>query len=434
MSRRGPGRVAYLMSRFPKLTETFVLYEILEIERQGVDVEIYPLLRERESTMHAEAREAARRAHYRPFLSLEILAANWRSFRRRPLRYLGVWYEMLAHTLGSANFFFGALGILPKCVLFAEDMRRRGVTHVHAHFANHPALAALIVHRLSGIPYSFTAHGSDLHVDRRMLDRKTASAAFVVAISSYNKELILRECGEHLRDKVRVVHCGVDTELFRPGSISTRARPTRLLCVGSLSEVKGQRHLVGACRRLQREEIDFRCDLVGQGPLRRRLEELIRQGGLTERVRLRGACSREEVLRLLHESDVVVLPSVPTSQGKREGIPVALMEAMAVGRPVVASEISGIPELVQAGTSGYLVAPGDERSLAAALLTLSGDPALRREMGLAGRRWITRHFDLRKNVTELRRLFVTSTTTEVRADEISRARTGGEITHELRAG
>jgi colanic acid/amylovoran biosynthesis glycosyltransferase len=429
-----PGRIAYMMSRFPKLTETFVLYEMLEIRRLGFEVELYPLLRAREATMHPEAEEPTRRAHFRPFLSTEILAANWRRFRRSPVGYLRLWFEVLRHALGSANFFFGAIGILPKTVLFAEDMQRRGVRHVHAHFANHPALAALIVHRLTGIPYSFTAHGSDLHVERRLLDRKVASAAFVVAISSYNRDLIVRECGEQCAEKIRLLHCGVDTELLAVPASSATGEALRILSVGALGEVKGHRYLVEACDLLQRGGIDFRCEIVGEGPQRAQLERQIRRLGLTDRVRLLGSRSRPEVLKLLARSNVAVLASVPTRQGKREGIPVALMEAMAAGRPVIASDLSGIPELVESGTSGFLVAPADAPGLAEALTTLGRDHELRRTMGRAGRLRIVQRFDIRKNAAELGQLFLSSVATCGGRDDIPCSRPGRKVSHELQAG
>src|SRR5262249_25533710 len=145
-----------------------------------------------------------------------IVRAHLRYLRRKPRAYLGALWSMLRGTIGSLNFFFGALGIFPKTVYFAELMEAEGVQHVHAHFANHPAAPAFIIHRLADIPYSFTAHGSDLHVDRHMLREKVAEAAFVVPISRYNKELIVETCGEQFRDKVVVIHCGVDTEVFQP--------------------------------------------------------------------------------------------------------------------------------------------------------------------------------------------------------------------------
>ena len=183
-----PGvRVAYIMSRFPKITETFVFYEILTMDSMGIAVDVYPLLRERQPVAHPEVQAWVRRARFQPFISLPILRAHAHFLRRAPARYGKVLYEVLRQTWGSPNFFVGALGIFPKAVRFAFEMQARGTTHVHAHFATHPAVAALIVHRLTGIPFSFTAHGSDLHVDRRMLDIKVAASAFAVTVSTYNK-------------------------------------------------------------------------------------------------------------------------------------------------------------------------------------------------------------------------------------------------------
>ncbi len=399
-------RVAYVMSRFPKLSETFVLNEMVACEAQGVQVELFPLLRERQAVAHPEVEAWVRRARFHPFISAAILASNLRFLREQPRGYVGLLAEVLRKTWGSANFFVGALGIFPKSVRFADEMRRRGVTHVHAHFATHPALAAFIVHRLTGIPFSFTAHGSDLHVERRMLDAKVEAAAFAVTVSAYNREVIVRECGEQVRDKVRVVHCGVDPEVFRPGGHGRGVGVFRLVCVASFEEVKGHRYLVDACRLLRGRGVDFECDLVGEGPLRRAVEARAEAAGLAGRFRFHGGLPRPRVVQLLADADAAVLASHPTRGGKREGIPVALMEAMAAGLPVVATEISGIPELVQAGLTGFLVPSGDPVALADALERLAADAALRARMGKAGRAKVEREFNLRANTASLVRLFV----------------------------
>lgn len=403
-TRSGSGlRVAYIMSRFPKLTETFVLYEMLALEERGADVEIFPLLRHRSATRHPEAARLVRRAHYQPFLSWRIARANWRRFRKGPRRFLRLWWDTLSGTLGSWNFFVGALGILPKCVLFAEEMERLGVQHIHAHFANHPALAALIVHRMTGIPYSFTAHGSDLHVDRRMLRQKVADAAFVVTVSRYNRDLIVAECGPEVQRKVKVIHCGVDPDGFPPSPFRYNGRyeALRIVCVASLEEVKGHRFLIEACRILDRRGVPFECDLIGDGPLRRKLARAIERYGLDDRIRLRGGLPRPEVVRALSRAHVAVLASHPTPSGKREGIPVALMEAMASQLPVVASAVSGIPELVENGRTGILVPPGDPSAIADGLQRLQSDPFLRDWMGTAGREKVQRRFDLRRTSGEI---------------------------------
>ena len=390
------------MSRFPKLSETFVLGEILALERRGVRVEVYPLLRERPAVRHPEADAIAERARYTSFLSPGVVASQLYWLRRRPRAYLGALRDVATGTWGSANFFAGALAIFPKVAHAARSMRAEGVTHVHCHFANHPAVAGLVISRLTGIPYSFTAHGSDLHVERRMLPRKVTEAAFVVAISEDNRRVILADCGAEHGGKVHVVHTGVDTALFRPRPVrGVRNDPLTVVCVGTLHEVKGQAGLLEACRLLAAEGVDFRCRLIGDGPDRDALARQIAEAGLAERVALVGPLTRGEVAGELIGADVLVAPSVPTRRGKREGIPVVLMEAMASGVPVVASRLSGIPELVEDGVCGLLVPPGDASALAAALRRLAADPALRQSLGDAGRARILSDFDLERSTREL---------------------------------
>ncbi len=397
----GP-RVAYLVSRFPVLTETFVLNEIRAMDTLGAIVEIYPLLRHRQRVVHPEARAWVRRARFQPFLSWRILRANAYFLLHRPAVYLRLIVDVLRGVWGSANFLVGALGIFPKCVLFACDMRQRGIQHIHAHFANHPALAAFIVHRLTGIPYSFTAHGSDLHVDRHMLAQKVAAAAFVVTISDFNREVVVRECGESVRPRIRVVRCGVDPADFRPAAARRSGDgPLRIVCVASFVDVKGHRFLVEACGILARRGVAFQCDLVGEGPLRRTVERQVERLGVGDRVRFHGGLPRGDVARLLAQADVAALASHPTRQGKREGIPVALMEAMASGLPVVATAISGIPELVESGKEGFLVAPADAGALADALQRLAQDQPMRARMGEAAREKVLCHFSLEANARAL---------------------------------
>jgi colanic acid/amylovoran biosynthesis glycosyltransferase len=398
-------KVAYVMSRFPKLSETFILGEILAVEEKGVDVELFPLLRERTEVMHPEAAVLCERARFQPFLSLPILRSQLHFLRRAPRMYAGTLWALLRGTWGSANYFVGALGIFPKVVHDARLMEADGIAHVHCHFSNHPAAAGFVINRLTGIPYSFTAHGFDLHVDRHMLCEKVGAAAFVVAVSDYNRRLILEECGERAGARVAVVHCGVDTNFFRPRKTAAPERPFSILCVGTLHEVKGQSYLLEACRLLAESGADVACTLVGDGPDRAALVEQIAASGLEERVTIAGRRTRSEVAELLGRADVLVSPSVPTAEGKREGIPVVLMEAMASGVPVVASGISGIPELVEDGQSGLLVPPRDASALASALRMLHDDPALRERLARAGRQTVEREFDVRKNADELVRSF-----------------------------
>jgi glycosyltransferase involved in cell wall biosynthesis len=370
-----------------------------------VQVDLYPLLRERERLVHPEAAPLVARARHAPFLSPAVAASQLVWLRRRPRAYLRAWRDVLAGTWGSPNFFLGAVACLPKVAHVARRMEADGVTHVHCHFANHPAVAGLVVHRLTGIPFSFTAHGSDLHKDRRMLDRKVAEAAFVATVSADNRRLIVQECGDGVAAKVHVVRAGVDTRLFAPASPNGGGGPLRVLCVGTLHEVKGQAYLVDACRLLADEGVSVRCRLVGAGPDASALRARIRAAGLERDVVLAGPRTRPQIAGELRRADVLVAPSVPTRDGRREGIPVALMEAMSAGLPVVASAISGIPELVEHEAGGLLVAPRDTAAIAGALARLAADPALRARLGRGARARVLAEFDVDSSVTALARRF-----------------------------
>src|SRR6266545_4668620 len=336
-------KIGYVTSRFPKLTETFVLYEILGLERSGVEVEFYPLLRERAAVVHPEAVPVVNRAHFLPFLSWPILLSQLHFLRRRPRPYLRAFRALLQGTWGSANYLIGGIGIFPKVAHAARALEEAGVEHVHCAFSSHPAVAGFLIHRLSGI----------------------------------------------------------ESDFFKARAGRRPAGPFRILCIGTLHEVKGQTYLIAACRLLSEAGVEFTCQLVGDGEDRAALERQIADAGLEGRVRLEGQRTRGEVAELLRAADVLVAPSVPTRQGKREGIPIVLMEALATGVPVLASDISGIPELVEDGRTGLLAPPRDTVALARALRRLHNEPKLRRQLGLAGREKVVREFDAHANAGRL---------------------------------
>ena len=403
--------VGYVMARFPKLTETFVLNEILEVQRLGVDVSIYPLLRERDTVLHPGAAELIARACYQPFLALSFLRSHARFLLRAPRAYLSSLAHLVWDNRGNPKFLAAGLLIFPKVVHVADLMQRQGVDHVHCHFARHPALAGLIISRLTGIPYSFTAHGSDVHVDRRMLCRKLGEARFAVTIAEFNRAVIEGDCGSIPRSKLDVVHVGVDTSVFAPGPASRPAAPRssadelRIACVGTLHEVKGQVHLVEACALLRDRGVRVSCRLIGRGPDEAMLRRTIERLGLRDSVTLVGPLARDAIIAELRGADVLVAPSVVSARGQREGIPVVLMEAMSCGLPVVASRLSGIPELVEDERNGLLVSPGRPVELADALARLARDGALRERLGNEGRATVERDFDLRTNARRLVAMF-----------------------------
>ena len=404
-------RVAYLTSRFPKLTETFVLYEILALERHGLRADVYSLQRESGTFWQPGAERVMERARFAPILSVGVAKSNLIMMARRPGRYLGALWTLLRANFGSLRYLGGALVFFPKTVHFARRMADTGVEHLHAHFASHPAASAFVIHRLTDIPFSFTAHGSDIHRDQHMLEEKVAEAAFVVTISEYNRRFIEEACGSVADGKLEVVHCGVDTERFserdRSSSSAEKSPDLTILCIGTLHEVKGQTHLIRACELLASKGIAFTCHLIGDGPDRPALKRQVSIAGLDERVVLHGLKSQAEVAEMLRRADIVVAPSQPSRDGRREGIPVVLMEAMSSSVSVVASRLSGIPELVEDEVSGLLVEPGDSSGLAVALERLALDEVLRRRLAAAGRATVERSFNLERNADQLVSLFLT---------------------------
>lgn len=397
------GGVTYVVPRFPKLSETFILHEVLELERAGTRVLLTALAHEHPEAVHPAAAEREASARFASDELLAVLRAQGHWLRRRPGRYLRLWAQAVAGNLRSPKFLVRALLAVPAGAWFGRLAAEAGSQRVHAHYATHSALAALVAARLADLPLSFTAHAHDLYVDRSMLCEKVAAADLVVTISEYNRRLIAQEC-PGVKTRVEVVRTGADLSTFVAAPPPPDDTPLRLACVASLEPYKGQHHLVDAVARLQAAGVAVRCELAGEGEDREALEAQVRAAGLEEQVVLLGGQTKDEVRALLDRSHVFVLPSIVTETGKREGIPVALMEAMASGRPVVATDISGISELVEDGVTGLLVREKDPAALAGAVERLAADPELRDRLARAGRKRVEEEYDLRRTTGQLRAL------------------------------
>jgi colanic acid/amylovoran biosynthesis glycosyltransferase len=392
-----PLKVAYIMSRFPHLPETFILREMIELEGRGVDVALFPLIVQPQMVIHPEAQSWVSRAHHLPWVSSEVFLANWRRFTSDPVRYVNLMLEVFGGNFPSPKFLMRALLIFPKVVLMAELMQTEGVSHIHAHYATHPALAAWIIHELTGIPYSITVHAHDIYVNRTMLASKIRDASFVVAISEFNRQFLANHLGEWVLNKSHVIHCGIRPEHYQMAKGRT-STSFEIVSIGSLQLYKGQRYLVEACTILLQRGLDFRCQIIGGGELHSELEKLIEIYNLQEHVILVGPRTQETVAKMLGEADCYVQPSIIAPSGKMEGIPVALMEAMACGLPVVATNISGIPELVRHGETGWLVPEKDPAALADIIEFISSHADIAQTLAHAGRNLVLELFDIRENV------------------------------------
>jgi len=404
-----PGRIAYIMSRFPHLPETFILREMIALEELGWDVKPYPLLVQRQAIIHVEALPWIGRTRRLPWMSWGILMANIRQFVRAPGRYLSTLGRILLGNVSSPKFLMRAVAIFPKAVLMGVSMKAEGIQHVHAHYATHPALAAWIIHRLTGIPFSVTVHAHDIFVERAMLTAKLKAAAFIVSISSYNKEYLTRIGGKIIEEKIQIVHCGIEPSGYSLRRPRTNLEdPFRIVSTGSLQPYKGQRYLLEACRLLLDRGVPFSCQIIGGGELWATLEKQVKELQLDGIVELSGPRAQDEVAGLLAVADCYVQPSVVMPSGKMEGIPVALMEALACELPVVASDLSGIPELIRHEETGLLVPQQDAGALADAVEWVYRHTQQARRLAQAGRGLVVREFNLAVNVRRLAGLFETS--------------------------
>lgn len=405
---RGVVVVGYVVSRFPHFSETFIVREMSAVEETGVTIVPFALVRQRQEARSQDAVRWLARMRWTG-LSVGLLGANARALRRQPRVYAALWRDALRGNLSSVPFLVRAVVVLPKAVLVAEVLTRERATHVHAHYATHPALAAWVVHRLTGLPYSVTVHAHDLFTSSPMLEQKLSAAAFVATVSAYNRTWITERVGAHVGVRTRVVRCGVDPARYDVARQPRAAgAPLRLLCTGSLQEYKGHRHLIEACALLRSAGLDLRCLLVGDGRLRSQLERLVRGHGLQDVVQFVGVQDEQRVAGLLATTDCYVQPSVVAADGQMEGVPVALMEAMAAGVPVVATRLSGVPELVVDGSTGLLVPPADAGALAAAVLAVAADPEAAQRRADAGRQHVLHQYDARKNARELASLLASA--------------------------
>lgn len=396
--------IAVIVTHFPRIDETFILREINELERSGQPVVVVPLVRVAARVVHDEAKPWMRRALFTPLLSPAIVASNLRTFARAPLQYLRMVFTILFHTLWRPSTLIRSLAIIPKAVHLARVLEGMGVRHVHAHFATHAATAAWIMASVSTLTYGFTVHGPDVFVHRLLLREKIAGAQFVRCTSMFNEAFLAGLYPVETQGKLHVIPTGVNPDVYAEATrLARKKRPAslQLLSVAALTPSRGFPVLIDACARLIRAGFDIECTIVGEGRLRLVTEQWIARHGLTGRVRLPGALPQHEVARLMGEADIFVFPSIIAVNGQMDGIPVSLMEAMAAGKPVVTSAISGIPELVRDEVNGLLVDAAYPQRIEVAIRRLIDDPALRDRLGRAGRETVRDKFHVHRTSRSL---------------------------------
>lgn len=394
VDKKPSSKIGYVLKMYPRFSETFIVNEILELERRGMDIHIFSLKRPKIGRFHTRVTQVRAEATY---LTLRGSAPVLRVHRRLLLKFRGRYLRALLSALSRRKR--SALTRFLQAGLLVDQLHQTGVAHLHAHFASTATRVAMFAHLISGIPYSFTAHAKDIflnNLDSRLLKQKISLADFVVTVSHFNKSYLTGLCGEVVKQKVRVVYNGIDLTVFRPNHRAEREE-SHILGVGRLVEKKGFTYLVEACRILREWGVDFRCEIVGYGPERPLLKSLIERYGLGDAVSLKKAERHSELVQRLRKATVFALPCVVAEDGNKDALPTVLLESMAVGLPVISTDLTGIPEIIDDGKTGLVVPQNDALALADALKKLLSDAQLRARLAVEARKKVERQFEVSRN-------------------------------------
>lgn len=393
---------AFVVSQFPRYVDAYFLREVTALAARGLRFQIFSLLSFKGKVVHSDAQALLPRTVYIPFFfSWKLWQAQIHFLLHAPKRYFAALWLILWGSWQRPRLLLRSLAVFPKSVYFARVVQDQGVAHVHANWASHPAASALVISQLTGTPWSFSGHASDIYVDTTMLANKVRAAKFVVTCTRHNKGYLTEVAGPEAAKKIVVSYHGVDLRKFvpEPKQLSERFR---ILAVGTLLPCKGLPDLIEACRLLTERGVVFDCTIAGDGPERQLLEQQIHRYGLSDRVKILGYVAQETLIPLYQQASVVALPALSESHF---GIPNVLLEAMAVKTPVICTPLPSLSEVLEGGRQGLYVPERDPKALADALEKLARNPALCRAMGELGRSKIEELFDTEKNVTTLEMLF-----------------------------
>lgn len=395
-------KIAYLVNQYPAISHTFVRREIQALEALGVEVARFSVRRHPEGLKDPEDQKELEKTHVLLEQGAQGLAAalaRWAATRPAQLARAAKRAAELGLSSDRGLAYHGAY--LAEACLLMEELERQGVEHVHAHFGTNSTTVALLARELGGPPFSFTVHGPE-EFDKPeaiKLGEKIRASRFVAAISSFGRSQLWRRVPSTEWSKVHVVRCGLDSTFLAEEPSPVPDVP-RVVCVGRLHEQKGQALLVEAVARVAKSGTPIELVLVGGGELEQELRAAVARHGVEKHVRFTGWASGDVVRREVEGGRAMVLPSFA------EGLPVVIMEALALGRPVLTTYVAGIPELVAAGECGWLVPAGSVERLEAALREcLATPPAQLTAMGREGRRRVRQMHDVRVSAQRLKTLF-----------------------------
>jgi colanic acid/amylovoran biosynthesis glycosyltransferase len=390
-------QVAYLFERFPSFGQTFCYREVAELERQGTTVHVFSIRRPVDEPEQDWDKQLVERVHYLP--EEKTLVAEVDGVLRS--KALSAETRSALEKWGRQSDFLR----LYQAIYVGKRLQEKGLRHIHAHFAGMASRTAWWIREFFGIPYSFTAHANDIFAPRDFvvsLAKLMENAAAVVTVSDYGVRL-LQERFPASAAKILRVYNGVDFSRFSPADFG--ASPPAIVSIGRLIEKKGFGDLISACALLRSSGRDFKCSIIGEGPLEETLRAQIAADGMAQSVELTGPQTQAQVAERLAHATIFVLPCTREADGGMDNLPTVIMEAMAAGLPVISTPLAGIPEMVEPGVSGELVPERDPEAVAASIERLIADPAKARMFGERGREIAREKFSIKASARQLRRVF-----------------------------
>ena len=394
-------KIAYLIATYPMVSTSFIRREINVLKALNYQVERYAIRRPTILVDEKDIQESNQTNYLLDAGKFGLLIALVSVFFKSPKRFIQALILCIKCGIGSDRGLLINLIYFAEACVFYRSTQRQGIDHVHVHFSWNSTTVAMLSEVLGGASFSFTVHGPEDFdkVKAIALPEKIKRAKFVAAISSFTKSQLYRWSPYSDWDKIKIIHCGLEPN-FLEQKLTPLPTENRLVCIGRLTEQKGQILLLQALKKLKDKGIKWELVLVGDGDMRSDVEAAVTEYDLGNQVRLTGWATEAEVKQEINQAKALVLPSFA------EGLPVVMMESLAMGRPVVSTYIAGIPELVKPGISGWLVPAGDTETLSTAIEELLQTPGARlTQMAEAGRELVLANHNIVTECQALGKLF-----------------------------
>lgn len=395
-------KIAFINNYFPNLSATFIYREVLELKNMGIPIKTYSIRKPTLNEIHNECLELYNTTTYLiPINVISFFRSHIYFISRYPFKYIKLIVFLLTrkynHKLKDRirTIFHFLEGVyLAKLIKNEND-----IFHIHAHYASHPCTLALVAAELNQITYSFTAHASDIWVDKLFISDKVNRAKFVITCTNYGKKSIIKENSIENPEKISTIYHGVDTQKFINKSFNKNNNVFTILNIGRLSEEKAQKYLIMACKELRDNGYVFKCVIVGDGPYKSILLKMIKNYNLEEKIILTGRVFQEHILEYYMRADIFVLTS------KRENLPNVLLESLSMKLPVIAPNIAGIPELIKNDYNGILIPPNDVKSIVKSIEDIYDNKSKLKVLSENGRNVVCKYFNQNDSINSIIKLY-----------------------------